>query len=88
MVLPALFVSGLVELAPLRIIAGTGTNGNFRLSFPAGNPHGAGEQYVVEASEDLLSWASLATNSPVKGFFEFNDPSALPHRFYRVRILP
>jgi hypothetical protein len=88
MVLPALFVSGLVELAPLRIVAGTGTNGNFSLSFPAGNPHGAGERYVVEASEDLLNWAPLTTNSPVNGLFEFNDPSALPYRFYRVRILP
>ncbi len=88
MALPALFVSGLIELAPLRIIAGTETNGNFSLSFSAGGEHGAGERYVVEASEDLFNWGPLATNSPVNGLFEFSDPSALPHRFYRVRVLP
>jgi hypothetical protein len=86
--LPALFVPGTVELSPLRILSSGRSNGTFRLSFPAGDHHGHGAQYAVDASVDLLLWTPLGTNTATNGIFEFNDSTALPHRFYRVRILP
>jgi hypothetical protein len=86
LVLPALFVPGVIELSPLRIASSVFSNGTFRLSFPAGGHHGAGERYVVDASEDLVNWAPVGTNSAVNGFFEFIAPFVLPHRFYRVRL--
>jgi hypothetical protein len=72
----------------LRIVSSALSNGTFQLSFPAGNHHGAGDRYAVDASEDLLNWIPLGTNSPADGMFEFNDSSALPFRFYRLRLLP
>jgi hypothetical protein len=86
--LPALFVPGTIELTPLRILSSGMSNGTFRLSFPAGDHHGHGAQYAVDASVDLLLWTPLGTNAAANGLLEFNDSTALPYRFYRVRILP
>jgi hypothetical protein len=89
LLLPALFVPGTIELTPLRILSsGVSSNGTFRLSFPAGEHHGHGMQYAIDASVDLQGWTPLGTNTAANGIFEFNDPTALPYRFYRVRILP
>jgi len=46
-----------------------------------------GQTIVVEASSDLGSWVSMATNIVVNSLIYFSDPSwtNFPHRYYRAR---
>ena len=47
-----------------------------------------GTNYVMQASADLVNWASLSTNAPAaSGQWQVNDPAAatLPARFYRLK---
>jgi hypothetical protein len=46
----------------------------------------AGQEYVVEASSDLLNWHSVSTNVAVEGVIEVIDPEAntVPFRYYRA----
>jgi len=46
----------------------------------------AGDNYVLEASTDLVNWTPLYTNAPTTNLFNLMDSNAVafPHRFYRV----
>jgi hypothetical protein len=47
-----------------------------------------GQTVVIETSTNLMTWASLATNSIVTNLFYFSDPGSAnsPRRFYRARV--
>ena len=47
-------------------------------------------RYAVEASTNLVGWASLKTNTVTGGFFDYTDTGApgLRQRFYRARWVP
>jgi hypothetical protein len=49
-----------------------------------------GPDYTVRASEDLVSWVSLSTNTPTVFPYVWSDPSTnkLPKRFYQVKLGP
>jgi hypothetical protein len=48
-----------------------------------------GNNYSVQVSSNLVDWATIATNTPQGGFFNFAPPlSSAPVQFYRSRILP
>ena len=53
-------------------------------------PTVSGKQYAIERSPSLFPgvWTSLTTNTGTGTDMEFNDNSAGPVKFYRVRILP
>jgi len=60
------------------------TNGSFLIQFN-GAPSDC--NCAVEASTDLVNWASigLPTNSPAGSpFYQYTDPAPAPGRFYRV----
>jgi bacillopeptidase F len=61
----------------------TVTNGQAQLNFTAP----AGSQYVIEASEDLINWTPLQTNTASGAQSTFTDVQAVdfPTRFYRLR---
>jgi hypothetical protein len=65
---------------------GRDLNGQFllRLSGPSGT------RYAIEASPNLIQWASLKTNTITDGTFDFIDGGAasLATRFYRARLVP
>jgi len=82
--LPALFVAGPVNLSALRVASSGWSNGAFRLNFPAI----AGQRYAIDASADLTTWTALLTGTVAGATFEFSDTNALPHRFYRARLVP
>jgi hypothetical protein len=50
----------------------------------------AGRRYQLQASEDLVTWAGLATADNPSGTLEFKDSgtATLQRRFYRVCLLP
>jgi probable HAF family extracellular repeat protein len=64
-------------LAPLRL-----PNGQFRFSFTGE----AGRSYTIQASTDLLDWASMTNFAGATGTNQFTDGAAagLNRRFYRV----
>lgn len=83
--LTTLFVAGTVNLLPpVQLAGGVFSNGVYRLPFVAAGA----QRYVIEASEDLVTWTPLATNSPSAGPYQFTDTTGLPHRFYKVRLVP
>ena len=45
------------------------------------------EDFILQASTNLVNWVSLATNTANSQVYEFVDPDAshYPQRFYRVR---
>jgi hypothetical protein len=45
----------------------------------------SGDQYAIEASEDLRSWSPLGNVTVVDGRAAFTDPDSRPARFYRAR---
>ena len=49
-----------------------------------------GQTFVIQASTNLVNWASLSTNVVVSGCVDFIDPEAplIPNRFYRVLVQP
>ena len=82
--LAALFAAGTVKLEPFRMAGGARSNGVYRFTFAAG----AGNTFVVDASEDLQVWTPMTTNVGGANPFQFSETNALPYRFYRVRLLP
>jgi len=62
-----------------------GSNGSFRFTL-AGSP---GSSYVIQASTDLVQWATVETNALFSGTLTFTDTNAnsFTRRFYRARIL-
>ncbi len=82
--LSAVFVPGTVDLDPLRVTLATHSNGTTRVNFATG----PGARYAVEASANLTAWTILSTNTSAGGTIEVTDPAGLPHRFYRLRLVP
>ena len=82
--LAALFAAGTVKLEPFRMTGGARSNGVYRFTFAAG----AGNTFVVDASEDLIVWTPMLTNVGGVNPFQFSETNALPYRFYRVRLVP
>jgi hypothetical protein len=46
-----------------------------------------GRTYIIQASTNLVHWEKLSTNTAVRGFINFTDPSAsnFRQRFYRLK---
>lgn len=62
-------------------------NGQFQMRYSGAT----GENYRVDVSTNLTTWAILSTTAmPPAGFLDFADAGAgsSPHRFYRVVFLP
>ncbi len=72
-------------IAPPQMLGISGANGPLKTVNGLGT---RGATYVVEASEDLVTWTAVSaeTASAVNGRFIFTDPAGLPHRFYRARL--
>jgi hypothetical protein len=72
-----------IQLVPaVTLTVGPRTNGQFSLQFPAP----AGQSYVVEASDNLLTWTPVLTNTSTGGQFIFCDTNASGRqRFYRIK---
>ena len=49
-----------------------------------------GQSYELQASTDLENWVVLKVFTGSGSEFHFDDPDAatIPHRFYRLRLLP
>jgi len=64
------------------ISAGFNANGSFQLGFSGVS----GSDYVLQATTDLVNWASLVTNQASNNTFDLFDANATnyPYRFYRV----
>lgn len=43
---------------------------------------------VLEASENLVNWVPLHTNSSSQPLFTFDEPMGRPQRYFRVRLAP
>jgi hypothetical protein len=58
------------------------TAGQFGFRASAGD----GQKVVIQASEDLVTWANLQTNTVSGGSFIFKDDGSggLGHQFYRI----
>jgi uncharacterized delta-60 repeat protein len=72
------------EASEIRIEPGAGfAAGAFRFEITSQ----AGRRYALDASQDLINWTPLGTNTAVGVMLEFTDPGAagLDRRFYRVR---
>ncbi|HMJ90093.1 MAG TPA: lysyl oxidase family protein, partial [Candidatus Acidoferrum sp.] len=82
--MPALFVAGEVHLEPLFLEPLVVTDGALLIRSGAA----PSERYAVEASEDLVQWTALATNTAAAETLNFTNSATLPQRFYRVRLLP
>ena len=82
--LAALFAAGSVSLEPFRLNVETFPDTSYNLTFAPGN----GTPFVIEASQDLISWMPMTTNVGGSDTFRYGDTNALPQRFYRVRLLP
>jgi hypothetical protein len=71
---------------PLNLLPAVAGNGPLRLQFPAS----PGLSYQLEASSDLKTWTTLWQPGLVTAYttLEFSDPqsSALPQRFYRLKV--
>ena len=63
--------------------AGGGTSGNCFQMRVVGV---AGSNYVIQASTDMVHWASIATNAPPTGLWNFTDGQSTNfiRRFYRI----
>jgi hypothetical protein len=48
------------------------------------------ENYVLQASTNLVQWSSISTNTPASAPFFFTDPNAtnFTKRYYRVLLQP
>ena len=85
-ILPAIGSGTNVIVPPFRstILPGFGlTAGGFHFSFLSV----AGQNYVMEASTNLIHWAPVWTNQGTGAEMLFSDPEATnyPIRFYRVK---
>ncbi len=61
-------------------LARTAGNNTINVEGTTGVPH------VLEGSLNLLTWASIVTNTPVSGTTVFNDSSSESSKFYRVVV--
>ncbi len=75
-----------VELLPRLDLAGVSVIGQFEFRLR----RAAGATYVVESSEDLLTWTPRWTNALSDATFLFSDAASTntSHRFYRAILLP
>jgi len=73
---------------PQVVLSACKTNHNLQITLTAPSP---GSGYVLEASQDFVSWTSLTTQSvPSCGHFDFTDYNTpgVSQRFYRAKLLP
>ena len=72
-----------VAMTPATLTAATRSAGQFSCQITGA----AGQQYIVQASTDLVNWVSIQTNASP---FVFVDPNAgsFQQRFYRTLNLP
>jgi hypothetical protein len=82
--LTTLFVAGTIDLQPLRVSSSSISNGTYRLTFSSG----AGNRYAIDASMNLSNWTALVTNAAAGSVITFATNAALPHQFFRVRLVP
>ncbi len=75
-----------VEAIPRFDAAALASDGQFQFRLRCA----PGQSYVVEASENLQTWAPFADFSSTNYFLWLSDPGPtnLPHRFYRAFLLP
>jgi hypothetical protein len=45
----------------------------------------AGQSSLLEASSNLITWATLSSYASTNGNFSFHDTNSSPQRFYRIR---
>ena len=79
--------TGTYTILPLSFTSFGGfSNGTFEVQLSGA----ANQKYILEASDDLKSWVSVATNAPASSPFYMADPQATnyPYRFYRVMLAP
>ena len=67
--------------APVLLVGQPAAANQFRLSFNAPT----GVRFVIDASPDLRTWASVHTNAAAAGHFEWLDNRNPSRRFYRAR---
>jgi len=76
----------LMRLRPDSIGSISESGGGLRLGFTGFDDY----PYAVEISSNLADWASVTTNYPTNGVFEFVEPTTAQNerRFYRSVLLP
>src|SRR5207245_2585176 len=68
--------------APLVLMIGPRTNGQFTLQFSGVD----GRTYIVQTSTNLVDWAAIFTNQQTGGLYIYTDTNAIDAaRFYRVQ---
>jgi hypothetical protein len=80
-----LTIEPVASIPPVLETIGLRPDGQFELML-----HGErGMKYAIDVSEDLVSWAGLATNAPPTGVWSFLDSTApdYPISFYRARAV-
>jgi hypothetical protein len=81
-------VSGMFTILPQLFFTKPGafSNGVFLMQL-SGTPN---QNYVLQASTDMVQWSSISTGTPVATPFNFTDPDATnyPSRYYRVHLQP
>jgi hypothetical protein len=72
--------------SPARLALQRQTDGSFMVNLVGQ----ANQQYVVQASTDLVNWQSISTNLAVNGVIVVPDPGSATHhvRFYRAVVAP
>jgi len=85
---PAVIGISVVPIPPanLRVVSGPQVNGQFSLNFQGYT----NQNYVLQASTNMVSWLSIQTNLPTgNGLVLFTDSNATGlDRFYRVKAGP
>jgi hypothetical protein len=76
----------LAKLRPDSVGSLSTASGAVQVQFSGFDPY----TYAVQVSSNLTDWASVSTNSPSNGVFNFLDLSTSnsPSRFYRSAVLP
>jgi hypothetical protein len=64
----------------------TKANGTIQVKFTGADAY----SYAIEMSSNLLDWAPVATNSPLRGVINYLEgmPTGIQPRFYRAELLP
>jgi hypothetical protein len=79
---PSQFMLKIREIAPPRILAGTGKIAAGKFSANAEGNEGG--DYRVTASTNLTDWSPVSTHLAITGQFNFESPISSPYKFFRV----
>lgn len=79
---PVQFVLRIREIAPPRIVTGTGKIAAGKFSATAEGTEGS--SYQVTASTDLNNWSLVSTHTNITGQFAFEAPISTQFKFFRV----